>query len=149
MTENMVLNWEKASANSEGRLAQILTQLVSALELHGRSIVKLEANVASLTEQATALERADPAMQEAGYMDGLMLAPLQTKFFEAVMGVINHNAETIAESVWQEIEGKVDDTCYRAADYAIEQMDAEDIVRRAAECIDAADIVRRGLKDIL
>jgi uncharacterized coiled-coil protein SlyX len=46
------------------------------------------------------------------------------------------NAETIADLVWEEIESKVDDAATQAADYAIDHMDA-------------ADIVRRGLKEIL
>jgi len=166
MMENMVLNWEKASATSEGKLTQILTQLVSVLELHGRCIVKLEANVASLTEQVT---------QQVGYIEGLNAqisgiseridelnerVSEQDKLLDTLKIVIRpetdansdmddlkarvsaleqeetFNPETIADLVWEEIESKVDDAATQAADYAIDHMDA-------------ADVVRRGLKDIL
>ena len=138
MMENMVLNWEKASATSEGKLTQVLTELVSALQLHGRSIVKLEANVASLTEQVT---------QQAGYIDGLKIimrpetdagsdvADLRVRV-TALEQEETFNAETIADLVWEEIESKVDDAATQAADYAIDHLDA-------------ADIVRKGLRDIL
>lgn len=128
--ENMVFNWERASATSESKLTQILTQLVSVLEIQGKGIHKLQANVESLTEQVVALEHRDPD-------PNMTMDPQLTKFAEAVMGVINHNAEDIAEAVWQEIESKVDDAATQAADYAIDHMDTPE------------DVVRKGLREIL
>lgn len=136
--DNMVLSWEKASATSEGKLTEILTRLVSVVEIQGKFIHKLQVNVASLTEQVT---------QQAGYIDGLKIimrpetdagsdvADLKARV-TALEQEETFNAETIADLVWEEIESKVDDAATQAADYAVDHLDA-------------ADIVRRGLKDIL
>jgi len=103
--------------------------LFQAIEGLNTQISSISERIDALNERVSELDARDPDPD-------MTMDPQLTKFSEAVMGVINHNAEDIAEAVWQEIESKVDDAATCAADYAIDHMDA-------------ADVVRRGLKDIL
>ena len=87
-----------------------------------QAIEGLNARIDALNERVSELDARDPD-------PNMTMDPQLTKFSEAVMGVINHNVEDIAESVWQEIESKVDNAAVAAADYAIDQINAEDVVR--------------------
>jgi hypothetical protein len=119
-------------------MTELLTKLVSVLEIQGKFIHKLQVNVTSLTEQVT---------QQVGYIDGLKIimrpetdagsdvADLRARV-TALEQEETFNPETIADLVWEEIESKVNDAATEAADYAFDHLDA-------------ADVVRRGLKEIL